>query len=412
MDKQAKWITEAVEAIAETAVKEDGEYWRGTYTREDDNAVALLKKYMESKGMEVYSDAVGNLFGRITGNRPEVVMTGSHRDTVRRGGKYDGMLGVLTAIEAAASLTEELGKPEKTVEVVAFCEEESSRFPTSYLGSRYLCGEFSERELADLDDDAITLGEAMKRSGYLKEALADKRTDLERFVELHIEQGGVLEREQKQIGIVTAIVGLFCGEVYFKGHQNHAGTTPMYMRKDPMPAAAEFIYRLNQWAMGHQYDLVCTVGKLNIKPGNTNVIADEVMLTFDIRSPKAELIQEAAAMIETLKKELEGDIEISVAVPCDEPPVAQDEEGVTIMDLLAQKGNYNYMKITSGAGHDSQVLAQAFPTNMIFVPSVRGISHNEKEFTRAEDIEAGVHFLRDFLQETAWKKLGSDNHEQ
>lgn len=403
MDKHAKWITEAVEAVAETALREDGEYWRSTYTREDDRAVALLKELMKAKGMEVCSDAVGNLFGRIPGRSQEVIMAGSHRDTVRRGGKYDGMLGVLTAIEAAGSLQEEAGIPEKTVEVVAFCEEESSRFPTSYLGSRYLCGEFSEIELADRDAEGIPLGEAMKQAGYLKESLAGKRMDLERFVELHIEQGGILEQKQKQIGIVTAIVGLFSGEVYFKGHQNHAGTTPMYMRKDPTPVAAEFIYRLNQWAMCHQYDLVCTVGKMNIKPGNANVIADEVMFTFDIRSSKAELMQEAAEVVEQLKDEMEGLIEISIVVPCNEPPVSLDEEGVALMKQIADNGNYNYMEIVSGAGHDSQVLAQSFPVNMIFVPSVQGISHNENEFTRAEDIEAGVHFLKDFLLEAAWK---------
>lgn len=404
MDKYAKWITEAVEEMAETAIKEDGEYWRGTYTREDDRAVALLKKYMETKGLEVYSDPVGNLFGRIQGKSQELVMTGSHRDTVRRGGKYDGMLGVLTAIEAVASLTEDLGRPEKTVEVAAFCEEESSRFPTSYLGSRYLCGEFSEAELDDRDTAGTTLGEAMKHSGYLKEPLKGKRTDLQRFVELHIEQGGVLEQKQKQIGIVTAIVGLFSGEVYFKGHQNHAGTTPMYMRKDPMPVAAEFICRLNKWAMSHQYDLVCTVGRMDIEPGNANVIPDRIKITFDIRSTQAALIRESAEVIENLKKELEGEIEISIVVPCDEPPVALDEEGLAVMERIAQKGGYHYMKITSGAGHDSQILAQKFQTNMIFVPSVEGISHNVKEFTRAEDIEAGVHFLRDFLREIAWKE--------
>ena len=289
------------------------------------------------------------------------------------------------------------------MEVVAFCEEESSRFPTSYLGSRYLCGEFSEIELADRDAEGIPLGEAMKQAGYLKESLAGKRMDLERLVELHIEQGGILEQKQKQIGIVTAIVGLFSGEVYFKGHQNHAGTTPMYMRKDPTPVAAEFIYRLNQWAMGHQYDLVCTVGKMNIKPGNANVIADEVMFTFDIRSSKAELMQEAAEVVEQLKDEMEGLIEISIIVPCNEPPVSLDEEGVALMKQIADNGNYNYMEIVSGAGHDSQVLAQSFPVNMIFVPSVQGISHNENEFTRAEDIEAGVHVLKDFLLEAAWK---------
>lgn len=403
MDKYAKWVTGAIEALGETAIKENGEYWRGTYTPEDDKAVALLKRYMQEKGMKVYSDPVGNLFGRIEGDSEEVIMTGSHRDTVRRGGKYDGILGVLTSIEAVSTLAEELGKPRKTVEVAALCEEESSRFPTSYLGSRYLCGEFATWELADIDADGITLGDAMKGSGYLKEALGGRRTELQHFVELHIEQGGVLEKEEKQIGIVTSIVGLFSGEIYFKGHQNHAGTTPMYMRKDPMPVAAEFIYRLNKWAMSHQYELVCTVGKLICEPGNANVIPDRVMFTFDIRSSKGELIAESESVINALKGELEGDIEISVEIPCNEPPIALDQEGVSLLEDLAERGGYRYRKMPSGAGHDSQVIAQKFKTNMIFVPSVEGISHNAREFTKAEDIGAGISILREFLRELAWK---------
>lgn len=402
MDKYAEWIVDAIEALGETAIKDDGEYWRGTYTTEDDAAVALLKKFMEDKGMKVYSDSVGNLFGRIPGASEELIMTGSHRDTVRRGGKYDGILGVLAAIEAVSTLTEELGRPEKTIEVAALCEEESSRFPTSYLGSRYLCGEFCESELDDVDADGMTLADAMRHSGYLSEPLDGKRENLKRFVELHIEQGGVLESEEKQIGIVTSIVGLFSGEIYFKGHQNHAGTTPMHMRKDPMPVAAEFIYRLNQWAMEHRYDMVCTVGKVICEPGNANVIPEKVMAAFDIRSSKAQLIEESAKVIDCLKTELEGEIEISIEIPCNEPPIDLDEEGIAILEQIAEDGGYPYMKMNSGAGHDSQVMAQKFKTNMIFVPSAGGISHNEREFTKTEDIEAGVHLLRDFLREIGW----------
>ena len=188
--------------------------------------------------MEVYFDAVGNLFGRLPGKDSQVIMTGSHRDTVRHGGKYDVMLGILTGLKAAASLYGQLGKPEKTVEVVAICEEESSRFPlSSYAGSCHISGQLQEEDLQVTDGDGISMREAMEKAGYLREALSAGRKDLEHFVELHIEQGGLLEDQEKQVGIVTSIVGLFAGEVIFTGHQNHAGTTPMYLRKDPMPLA-------------------------------------------------------------------------------------------------------------------------------------------------------------------------------
>lgn len=401
MEKDAKWITDAIEEVGKTAIK-GNEYWRATYTVEDKNAVAVLKKYMEEAGFETYFDAVGNLFGKIPGKNEKVIMSGSHRDTVRHGGKYDGMLGVLTAIRAAGDLAAELGKPEYTVEVAALCEEETSRFPTSYLGSRHICGTLLDEELNDLDADGISLGDAMKKSGYLQEALSKGRDDLEHFVELHIEQGGVLEYEEKQIGIVTSIVGLLSGEVYLKGHQNHAGTTPMRQRRDPMPVAAEFIYRLNKWAQNYLDDMVCTVGRLEVKPGNVNVIPENVMFTFDIRSSIPERAQEALQVIDNLKKELEDNIEIEVVLPCNEPPTALDFEGTDLLEKVTRDCNLSYKRMVSGAGHDSQIIAQKYKTNMIFVPSVDGISHSTKEFTKTEDIEAGYVVLKEYLKQLAW----------
>lgn len=329
-------------------------------------------------------------------------MSGSHRDTVRHGGKYDGMLGILTAIRAVRTLALELGKPKYTVEVAALCEEETSRFPTSYLGSRHICGTLLDEELNDQDTDGISLGNAMKKAGYLHESLSKGRDDLEHFIELHIEQGGVLEYKEKQIGVVTSIVGLLSGEVYLKGHQNHAGTTPMRQRKDPMPVAAEFIYRLNKWAQNYLDDMVCTVGRLEVKPGNVNVIPENVMFTFDIRSSKPERAQEALQVIDNLKKELEGNIEIEIILPCNEPPTALDSEGADLLEKVAQDCALSYKRMVSGAGHDSQIIAQKYKTNMIFVPSVDGISHSTKEFTKAEDIEAGYTVLKEYLKQLAW----------
>lgn len=397
-----QWLTAAIEEVAETAIKPDGEYWRATYTPEDCKAVALLKGYMEEAGMETYFDAVGNLFGRYPGRRQEVILAGSHRDTVRCGGKYDGMLGVLTAIKGAADLYAELGQPEKTLEVAALCEEESSRFPVSYLGSHNIRGDFDGNLLAASDHDGISLEQAMKDCGYLQEPLSKGKANLEHFVELHIEQGGLLEHQKKQIGIVSSIVGLYSGNIVFTGQQNHAGTTPMALRKDPAPVAALYMARLFDWARQYMDDMVCTVGHMEARPGSANVIPDMVTISFDIRSEKAERLAEAEKVLHALQAELSGDIGIQLQSDYCEPPVLLDSEGVSDLTALAEKENLSYMVMPSGAGHDSQVIGVKYSTNMIFVPSVDGISHNPKEFTRPEDMEAGLRLLRDYLKKLAW----------
>ena len=402
MRKETEWITNAIEEAAKTAER-NGEYWRATYTEQDKKVVKLLTEYMREGGMEVYSDAIGNLFGRLQGKSDQTVMSGSHKDTVRCGGKYDGMLGILTAIKAISSLYEELGQPEKTVEAVAFCEEESSRFPgSSYPGSSHLCGVLHSGDLKTADSEGITMEEAAKEAGYLQEPLSCGRRDLTHFVELHIEQGGLLENRKKQVGVVTSIVGLFSGEVVFRGRQNHAGTTPMYLRKDPVPAAAAYIDSLHSWAQQYMDDMVCTVGSVRTVPGNSNVIASEVIISFDIRSAKKERIAKAGEMLCRLAEETPPGIEAEIHISCNEPPVQLDPEGIDRLKMLAEQRGITCEVMTSGAGHDSQVIAQKYPVNMIFVPSVSGISHNPEEFTEPADIEAGYLLLRDYLKELAW----------
>ena len=402
MRKETEWIIKAVEEAAKTADR-NGEYWRATYTEQDRKVTELLTEYMREGGMEVYSDAIGNLFGRVQGKSEQTVMSGSHRDTVRCGGKYDGMLGVLTAIKAISSLYEELGQPEKTIEAAAFCEEESSRFlGSSYPGSSHLCGVLSREDLKAADENGITMEEAAKEAGYLQEPLSCGRCNLEHFVELHIEQGGLLENREKQVGIVTSIVGLFTGEVIFRGRQNHAGTTPMYLRNDPVQAAAAYIDSLFRWAQQYMEDMVCTVGSIRTVPGNSNVIASEVIISFDIRSAKKERIEEAGEILHRLAEEMQRGIEAEVRISCNEPPVQLDVAGIGRLKTLAEDRQLSYEVMTSGAGHDSQVIAQQYPVNMIFVPSVSGISHNPEEFTEPADIEAGYLLLRDYIKELAW----------
>ena len=403
IDTEMQWIESAIEKVAETGKKEDGTYWRATYTEEDKKGVELLKRWMKDAGFYTYFDTVGNLYGRIEGRTKDVILAGSHRDTVKNGGKYDGALGIITAISACTSLYREYGIPEKTVEVVALCEEEASRFLAGYVGSRAITGTLRNENLQELDENGVSLEEAMRRAGYYEGVLPKERGNVKQFLELHIEQGGFLEGTGKQVGIVTAIVGIFAGDIYFYGEQNHAGTTPMSMRKDPVPVAASFVTALNKWAMTKGDKLVCTIGNVVIEPGKSNVIANKVKITFDIRSESQELLAEAKNKIESLLKEF-SEYRPETDFACQDSPVAMDAEGIERLKQLAEKENQKVALMPSGAGHDSQIIAQKIKTNMIFVPSERGISHSPLEYTDIMDIKPGYILMKSYLKEKGWGK--------
>lgn len=399
-DKERNWLEKAIEALALTARKE-GEYWRAGYTREDACGADLLKKWMLEKGFQTRFDSVGNLYGRIEGRSKETILIGSHRDTVKNGGKYDGVLGILAGIEAVASLFAEKGRPQKTVEVVAMCEEEASRFLTGYVGSRAIVGGLGAKNLQEQDDGGMTLIEAMTESGYYKGELPQERRDVSRFLELHIEQGGILENQSCNVGIVTSIAGIFAGEVMFYGQQNHAGTTPMRLRKDPVPAAAQLIQALSSWAEEKEESLTCTFGNMTVEPGKSNVIADKVALTFDIRSGCQSLLTEAEARLRALAAADKG-VKTEIHVACQDPPAMMDAGGVASLEALAAEKKIPYLKMNSGAGHDSQIIAAKIKTNMIFVPSRDGISHSPLEFTSMDDLQQGYDLLKAFVEMTAW----------
>lgn len=398
-----KWLLQAIEEAAKTAVKDDGLYWRASYTLEDEKVLKLLIKYMESAGMQTHFDAVGNLHGLLKGKSDEVIMLGSHRDTVRNGGKYDGILGVLASICTVGSLYKKFGQPLKTLEVVAMVEEESSRFISSdYIGSCNIAGIMPESAFDITDAEGITIQEALLAAGYQGKPADNVRKDIMHFVELHIEQGGVLEEEQKQIGIVTSIVGQWGGRVTFFGKQNHAGTTPMKLRCDPVPIMASYINNLFKWVKEYEDEMVATIGKIEVYPGSSNVIPERAEFTFDIRSSDVMLGEMAMHKLEELRTKHEGKVEIQIFKAWNDKPTQLDKQGIKIIEQLCKDIGLSYKIMSSGAGHDSQNMAKSYPTNVIFVPSVAGISHDSREYTKAEDLEAGLKILNAYIHYLAW----------
>lgn len=401
-NEELAWIENALDCLHETG-KMGSLHWRATYTEEDQKALKLLEQWMREKDLEVFYDDIGNLFGKIEGEQDRIVLTGSHRDTVKNGGKYDGALGIICAIAAAGSLYAELGKPKKNVEVVAFGEEEGSRFLSGYLGSRYLVGQLSDDILQERDANGITLTEAIRHAGFSgkRAQKSPQMQEVERFIELHIEQGGVLEQSGEQVGLVTSIVGLLIGKITIEGHQNHAGTTPMHLRKDPVTRAAQFITEMNQWTMTYGEAVTCTFGEIQVFPNKSNVIPGSVSLSFDIRSTSPAVLQEAQTRIKNLQQQEDGfRYTLEFAAPDD--PAQMDEDGLKLLEETAKSLHLSYRKMHSGAGHDAEMLAQKIKTNMIFVPSVGGISHSPLEYSKPDDIGRGYLLLKAFLREIAW----------
>lgn len=382
----------------------NGEIWRASYTKEHSTAAQIIKNWMKEAGLSVYEDAVGNVFGRIEGNEETTVMTGSHIDTVKNGGKYDGAVGIVSAICAAEELLKEKGKPQKSIEVAALVEEEGSRFESSYIGSRAITGKLKREDLNEKDEKGISLEEAMRKAGYSPESFAKaKKENLAAFIELHVEQGPRLERRQKKIGIVSGIVGIYSYDIEIVGKQNHAGTTPMDMRLDPVAAAADFIIRLTEFAEEASDTATLTFGGINSQPGMSNVIAKKASLKLDFRDGVGGALEEIDCEVHKRAKELEkAGFEVNMHKRCNESPVLLSERIIDKIEEAAKKKNISYMKMNSGAGHDAQIFSEEVPTGMIFVQSHRGISHSPEEYTEADELLAGAEVLKEVLCSLAY----------
>ncbi|AST95997.1 allantoate amidohydrolase [Niallia circulans] len=386
----------------------DGGNTRLLYTPTWLEAQQAVFSLFQAKGLNAFFDDVGNAYGRIEGTLASQasIVTGSHIDTVSSGGKFDGAYGIIGSLLAVSRLVSRYGRPKKTIDVVSLCEEEGSRFPLAFWGSGSITGRYEQADIdALLDASGISLGEAMRANGFGQgHYQAPRRTDIDCFIELHIEQGQVLEHSGNKIGIAKAIVGQRRFTVTVEGAANHAGTTPMHMRKDAMELASRLITRLVNKARKIDEAFVATVGQIEAFPNTANVIPGKVSFSLDIRHHSTNMLDRYCEEMETFFHEQEQTSQLGISVDqwADVAPVAMDADLTALAFQSAQKTGLPVQYMYSGAGHDTQIFGSCCPTALLFVPSKGGISHSPLEFTADEDLEAGVSALAALLYKLAY----------
>lgn len=395
-----------LERFADFGRTENNGVTRMSLSEEDRQARDYFYDCCEELGMAVTVDDLGNMYATLPGreDKPPIAI-GSHLDTVKKGGRFDGVLGVAAGLEVVRTLVENNVKPAIPITVINFTNEEGARFEPSMMSSGILSGKFSkETMLQKTDTEGITFQEALNKIEYagleefrLKEASA--------FLELHIEQGPVLERENLSIGIVECVVGMVCYEIEVTGESDHAGTTPMDMRKDALFASHNIIAEIRKRLGALADDLVYTIGRMSISPNIHTVIPNKVVFTLEARHQEQAVMREVEEIIGKLAElsELEG-CSMKAKKQWDRTTVWFDEEILETMEKAVTQLGYSYRKMASGAGHDAQFIASFIPTAMLFVPSIKGKSHCEEELTLWEDCEKGVNLLLETVLELLKKK--------
>jgi len=364
----------------------------------------LVVGWMKAQGLAVTVDALGNVVGLRAGREPgPPVMTGSHIDTVATGGRYDGNLGVLGGLEVLAALDDAGVVTRRPLAVAFFTNEEGSRFQPDMMGSLVFAGGLAlETARATVGVDGKTVGAELDRIGFAGPAPVGQ-PKVHAYVELHVEQGPVLEAEGYTIGAVEGVQGISWNELTLLGQSNHAGTTPMSMRHDAALVAAQIACEVRRVARafgGHQ---VGTVGLLTVAPNLVNVVANRVVMTVDLRNTDEPRLQEAERQVFAFAEQAaaaEG-VALSRRPLARFEPVAFDPALVARVEALAAARGHRVRRLPSGAGHDAQILARVCPACMIFVPSAKGISHNVAEHTSPADLAAGAGVLLDLLLELA-----------
>lgn len=383
-------------------------YTRTVFTTAHRAAAREIAQWMREAGMETSVDAIGNVRGHYKGTRHEareqVILLGSHFDSVRNGGKYDGVLGILVPIACVAELHARGERLPHAIEVIAFSDEEGARFQTSFLSSRALLGRFDPAVLARRDADGVTLEEAMRAADLDPARIHSARVDpstIAAYVETHIEQGPVLLHEGRALGVVTVIAAGARHTMTVAGESGHAGTVPMAMRHDALAAAAQMVLAVERRCAAGT-NLVGTVGLLEVKSGSGNVIPGEVRFSMDIRSTdeatlaaaQRDVFAELDAIAARRGVRLEGHRTHDVrAVPC--TPWVQERIAASVERVTGQTAR----RLPSGAGHDAMILAEVADVGMLFVRcGAGGVSHNPAETVSAEDCGIAVEALRDFLR--------------
>lgn len=386
-------LRELIEQFSQFGATENGGVTRLSLSDEDVLARNYFCECCEALGMDIHVDDMGNIYATLAGKKdvPPIVM-GSHLDSVEKGGRFDGVLGILTAIEAIRTIKENEIEVDIPLMIVNFTNEEGARFDPAMMSSGVITSKFDkEKMLQSTDKNGVRFHEALQASGYegeqanrLKEALA--------YIELHIEQGPVLEAKQREIGVVEGVLGMVCYEITITGQSNHAGTTPMSMRKDPMIVASTIITELHEQLGKIDEQLVFTFGRLNVSPNIHTVIPNQVTFTIDSRHQDPEVMEQVEDILLALP-ETAGGCNIHPVKLWGRETVYFDTAICNDVEKACQSFGYTVHRMFSGAGHDAQYMASMVPSAMIFVPSIQGKSHCEEEKTTFEDCAKGADIL-------------------
>lgn len=356
-----------------------------------------LVRRMKALGLHVAIDPIGNIFGTRAGKTAATVMTGSHIDTVLTGGWYDGTYGVLAGLEVIAALNDAGCSTEHSITVAAFTNEEGARFQPDMLGSLVFAGGMSTNAARKtLDVAGITLGDELDRIGYAGAGRGPE--EIISYYELHIEQGPVLEDENIQIGVVTGVQGISWTRLTVTGRSSHAGTTPMRSRADAGLAAMELVTRLHA-ALKDIPEQLVTCGSFRIMPDLVNVVPQQCVLTLDLRNPDETVLANAERHLSQLITDIEAAYGVSIQTEtlARFEPVPFESGLVDRVENIAISNGFSTRRLCSGAGHDAQMIARMAPSAMIFVPSVKGLSHNIAELTLPDDLGRGAQVLLDAI---------------
>ena len=389
-------LCQRLDALAQKGALPNGGVSRLALSDADKEGRDLVLSWMKELGLTAHVDQVGNLIGIRPGMKEEApVMVGSHVDTVNAGGRFDGSYGVLAGLEVVQTLNEVGIQTRRPLAVVAFTNEEGARYTTDMMGSQAFCGALSVQDVWAIQGlDGSVVGEELRRIGY-KGDFPCGAIKPHAYVELHVEQGPLLDQAHIPIGAVEAITGISWQEITIQGAANHAGTTPMELRHDAGLVAARVIAFLRELATAMGPNQRTTCGRLSLSPAVINVIPEKAVLTVDLRNGDDAILQEAekrlAAFVEAAAAQ--ESVTAATRLLARVPPAQCHPLVIEQIEQAAQDLGYPFRRMTSGAGHDAQIVARVCPTAMIFVPSKDGISHSPAEYSSPGDLEAGANVL-------------------
>lgn len=388
-------VKDKLETFADFGRTENNGVTRLALSEEDRLARQYFCDYCKRLGLSIEIDDMGNIYGTLKGieDKPPIVI-GSHLDSVKKGGRFDGVLGVIAGLEVIETLIENDITPQIPITVVNFTNEEGARFEPSMMSSGVLSGKFEKQDMMkSKDEHGTTFKEALESINYAG-SIENRLKEATAFLELHIEQGPVLDHHSISIGVVDCVVGMVCYEVEINGESNHAGTTPMNMRQDALFVANDLISTAREYFGKLDEQLVFTMGRMNVYPNIHTVIPDRVVFTIEARHKDPRVIKQVEGIVENLDcTSSEGKAAIKIKRLWDRDTVWFEPRLRDLVEQSANSLNYPNKRVVSGAGHDAQFIAGYIPTTMIFVPSINGKSHMENEKTELVDCVQGINVM-------------------